>query len=89
MRDECYAVQGPVDSLAQSAQQILADNQDLIKRMRDAGLMMVLSGYETNDANTLEALQKDNSRQNNLTAAKLLKAAINSAAEDYLDFLAE
>lgn len=58
--------------MIQGRTDFVADNPDLIKRMRDAGLMMLLSGYETNDEDALAALKKDNVRGNNIKAAKLL-----------------
>ncbi|MBM4014623.1 MAG: radical SAM protein [Planctomycetes bacterium] len=60
-----WMIQGRTDFIAQ--------HPDLMKRMRDAGLCMVLSGYETNDEGTLAALKKDNLRENNLKAAALLR----------------
>lgn len=61
--------------MIQGRTDFVAGNPELIKRMAKAGLMMVLSGYETNDAGTLDALKKDNSRENNLRAAKILHDA--------------
>ncbi len=58
--------------MIQGRTDFVAGNPGLMKRMAAAGLMMVLSGYETNDAGTLEALKKDNNRDNNLAAAKIL-----------------
>lgn len=60
-----WMIQGRTDFVAQ--------HPDLMRRMRDAGLCMVLSGYETNDEGTLAALKKDNLRENNLKAAALLR----------------
>ncbi|MCH2103089.1 MAG: B12-binding domain-containing radical SAM protein [Planctomycetes bacterium] len=58
--------------MIQGRTDFVVENPELMKRMRDCGLMMVLSGFETNDAGTLESLKKDNTRENNLKAAKLL-----------------
>lgn len=58
--------------LIQGRTDFVVENPELVRRMRDCGLMMVLSGYETNDAGTLEALRKENTRENNLAAAEML-----------------
>ena len=58
--------------MIQGRTDFIAEHPDLMKRMRDAGLCMVLSGYETNDDGTLDALKKDNSRENNLAASRIL-----------------
>jgi radical SAM superfamily enzyme YgiQ (UPF0313 family) len=60
-----WMIQGRTDFIAQ--------NPERMRRMADAGLAMVLSGYETNDAGTLDALKKDNTRENNLKAASILQ----------------
>jgi radical SAM superfamily enzyme YgiQ (UPF0313 family) len=59
--------------MIQGRTDFIAQHPDLMRRMRDAGLCMVLSGYETNDEGTLAALKKDNLRENNLKAAALLR----------------
>lgn len=51
----------------------IADNPDLMRRLRDAGLVMVLSGYESNDENALEALLKRGTVEKNMRAAALLR----------------
>ena len=58
--------------MIQGRTDFIAEHPDLVRRMRDLGLMMVLSGYESNDEDTLAALRKDNSRSNNQRAAALL-----------------
>lgn len=58
--------------LTQGRTDFIAENPDLMKRLRDCGLMMVLSGYESNDDNALEALRKKNTFDCNVKAAKLL-----------------
>ncbi|MDA1263510.1 MAG: radical SAM protein [Planctomycetota bacterium] len=58
--------------LIQGRTDFVVENPELVRRMRDCGLMMVLSGYETNDEGTLDALRKDNTRANNLAAAAML-----------------
>ncbi len=58
--------------MIQGRTDFVVENPELMRRMRDCGLMMVLSGFETNDAGTLEALRKDNTRENNIKAAELL-----------------
>ncbi len=51
----------------------IADNPDLMKRLRDAGLVMVLSGYESNDEVALEALLKRGTVEKNRRAAAILR----------------
>jgi hopanoid C-3 methylase len=58
--------------LIQGRTDFIADNPDLVRRMRDAGLMLVLSGYESNEEEALAALQKDNTAGNNLKASQIL-----------------
>ena len=50
----------------------IADNPDMMKRLRDAGLVMVLSGYESNDDDGLAALLKRGTVDKNRRAAQLL-----------------
>jgi len=59
--------------MIQGRTDFIVKNADLMQRLRDAGLMMVLSGYESNEDDTLAALQKDNSKANNLEAAHILR----------------
>ena len=56
----------------QGRSDFIADHPDLIRRLRDAGLAMVLSGYETNDDDALAALRKQNTLDKNRRAAALL-----------------
>lgn len=51
----------------------IAENPELMRRLRDAGLLMVLSGYESNDEDALAALLKRSSVENNMRAAALLR----------------
>lgn len=51
----------------------IADNPDLMRRLRDAGLVMILSGYESNDEDALEALLKRGTVEKNRRAAELLR----------------
>ena len=60
-----YATQGRTD--------FIADNPDLMRRLRDAGLVMVLSGYESNDEDGLAALLKRNTVDKNRRAAEILR----------------
>ena len=60
-----FATQGRSD--------FIADNPELMKRLRDCGLMMVLSGYESNDDSALEALRKKSNRDKNRRAAELMR----------------
>lgn len=57
----------------QGRSDFIADNPELMKRLRNAGLFMVLSGYESNDDNALEALKKGNTFQKNKDAAELMR----------------
>ncbi len=57
----------------QGRSDFIADNPELMKRLRDCGLMMVLSGYETNDDKALEALRKSNTFAKNVRAAELMR----------------
>jgi hopanoid C-3 methylase len=59
--------------LTQGRSDFIADNPDLMKRLRDCGLLMVLSGYESNDDDALAALRKSNTFDKNKTAAKMLR----------------
>jgi len=58
--------------LMQGRTDFIAEHPELMKRLRDAGLMMVLSGYESGDEGTLASLKKDNTRENNVRAAEIL-----------------
>ena len=60
-----YATQGRTD--------FIADNPELMKRLRDAGFIMILSGYESNDENGLDALLKRNTVDKNRRAAQILR----------------
>lgn len=51
----------------------IADNPDLMKRLRDAGLIMVLSGFESNDDDGLEALLKRGTVDKNRRAAQIMQ----------------
>ncbi len=51
----------------------IAGRPELMKRLRDNGLMMVLSGYESNDDHALEALRKSNTMEKNRRAAELMR----------------
>ncbi|MBK6518590.1 MAG: cobalamin-dependent protein [Polyangiaceae bacterium] len=50
----------------------IADHPDLMRRLRDAGLVMVLSGYESNEEDGLAALLKRNTVEKNKKAAATL-----------------
>lgn len=58
--------------LTQGRTDFIADNPELMKRLRDAGLIMVLSGYESNDEDGLKALLKRNTVEKNRKAAEIL-----------------
>lgn len=51
----------------------IADHPDLMRRLRDAGLLMVLSGYESNDEDALAALLKRSTVDKNRRAAALMR----------------
>ncbi len=51
----------------------VADNPDVMKRLRDSGLVMILSGYEANDEEGLSFVLKRNSADKNRKAAKILR----------------
>jgi len=51
----------------------IADNPELMRRLRDAGLCMVLSGYESNDDDALAALQKSSTMEKNRAAAEICR----------------
>ncbi|MEK7855196.1 MAG: radical SAM protein, partial [Acidobacteriota bacterium] len=60
-----FATQGRSD--------FIANHPDVMRRLRDCGLMMVLSGYESNDDNSLESLRKSNTLDKNQRAAKIMR----------------
>lgn len=51
----------------------IAENPDVMRRLRDAGLVMVLSGFESNDDDALEALRKSSTFDQNKRAARILR----------------
>lgn len=57
----------------QGRSDFIADNPELMRRLRDNGLMMVLSGYESNDEDALAALKKSNTVAKNRRAAQLMR----------------
>ncbi len=61
--------------MIQGRTDFVADNPDLVKRFAKAGLSMVLSGYETNDQDVLDSLEKGATREQNLAASRLLNDA--------------
>jgi radical SAM superfamily enzyme YgiQ (UPF0313 family) len=61
-----FATQGRTD--------FIADNPELMKRLAKAGLMMVLSGYESNEENNLDFLLKRNTAEKNIKASKILNS---------------
>jgi radical SAM superfamily enzyme YgiQ (UPF0313 family) len=78
-----WGIQGRTDFIAQ--------NPDVMRRLRDAGLVMVISGFESNDDDNLASLQKDNSRENNRKAAEIIRKlgmlsmGIFMARQDYTE----
>lgn len=59
--------------MTQGRSDFIAANPALIARLAKVGLMGVLSGYETNDANALEGLRKRSTLDSNQRAARILK----------------
>ena len=59
-----YGLQGRTD--------FMVANPDVMRRLRDIGVMMILSGYEGNSDNQLELLRKKNTVETNQKAAKML-----------------
>lgn len=59
--------------MTQGRTDFAADNPDLMKRLAKCGLMMLLSGFESNDDDNLAALRKRNSWDKNLRANKILR----------------
>jgi radical SAM superfamily enzyme YgiQ (UPF0313 family) len=51
----------------------IAENPELMARLAKNGLMMVLSGYESNDDDALEALRKKSTMDLNRRAAEILR----------------
>lgn len=51
----------------------IAEHPDLMRRLRDAGLMMVLSGYESNHDDALASLLKRSTVEKNKRAAEILR----------------
>jgi radical SAM superfamily enzyme YgiQ (UPF0313 family) len=51
----------------------IAEHPDLMRRLAKNGLMMVLSGYESNDDDALEALRKKSTMDANRRAAEILR----------------
>jgi radical SAM superfamily enzyme YgiQ (UPF0313 family) len=59
-----WATQGRTD--------FVANNPEIMARLRKCGLTLLISGYETNDDKGLEALKKTNAGDTNRKAAKIL-----------------
>jgi radical SAM superfamily enzyme YgiQ (UPF0313 family) len=57
---------------AQGRTDFIAKNPDVMKRLRDCGLTLMISGYETNDEEGLQALKKSNAADHNKKAADIL-----------------
>ncbi len=51
----------------------IADNPETMRRLRDSGLIMILSGYESNEENGLDYLLKRNTVEKNRKAAQILR----------------
>ncbi|MEE2902803.1 MAG: radical SAM protein [Myxococcota bacterium] len=60
-----YGTQGRTD--------FMVANPELMKRLSDIGFMMILSGYESNSDNNLDALRKRNTADNNRKAIEMLR----------------
>jgi len=59
--------------MTQGRTDFIAKNPELIARLARNGLVGVLSGYETNDADALEGLRKRNTLENNIAAAEIMR----------------
>ncbi len=59
--------------MTQGRTDFIAKYPDLIARLANVGLTGVLSGYETNDEDALEGLNKRNTLENNHKAAEILR----------------
>jgi radical SAM superfamily enzyme YgiQ (UPF0313 family) len=59
--------------MTQGRTDFIAQHPDLMKDLASVGLMCVLSGFESNDENALEALKKSNTVENNRRAAAVLR----------------
>ncbi len=57
----------------QGRSDFVAENPDVMRRLRDAGLVMIITGYESNEDDNLAHLQKDNTRAKNMRAAKIIR----------------
>jgi radical SAM superfamily enzyme YgiQ (UPF0313 family) len=55
----------------QGRSDFIADNPDTMRKLRDAGLLMVLSGYESNEDDNLAFLLKRNTADKNRRAAEI------------------
>jgi len=59
--------------MTQGRTDFVADNPDIIERLSKAGLVGLLSGFESNDDDNLEALRKKSSWQKNKRANEILR----------------
>jgi radical SAM superfamily enzyme YgiQ (UPF0313 family) len=59
--------------MSQGRVDFIAKNPDLIARLAKVGMMGILSGYESNDADALAALKKRSSLEYNRKAAEILR----------------
>ncbi len=55
----------------QGRSDFIADNPETMRKLRDAGLLMVLSGYESNEDDNLAHLLKRNTADKNKAAARI------------------
>ena len=59
--------------MTQGRTDFIAKYPELIARLADVGLAGILSGYETNDEDALEGLNKRNTLENNRAASRILR----------------
>jgi len=59
--------------MTQGRTDFVADNPELMERLRDCGMMGLLSGYESNDDDNLASLRKRSNHDKNLRANRLLE----------------
>lgn len=59
--------------MTQGRTDFIAQHPDVMRDLAGVGLMSVLSGFESNDEDALAALEKSNTVENNLAAARILR----------------
>lgn len=62
-----------VDIIAQSRADLICRHEDLLRRMKEAGLKLLLVGFESGSQKVLDFIKKGTTVEENLEAANLLK----------------